>query len=294
MDVYQYALEFLRMGIAVVPVPYKQKAPVIPWKKYQQELPSENDLWTWFHLRKINYAIITGWQGLTVLDFDDVQEYNRWLYWTSNVDGITDLVGRKAFRVQSSRGVHVYIRLPRGLKSRRVGEKGKQIDIQSLNKLVVGPGSVHPSGVAYMALKPWIYLPRVETLSDVLPVEKLLEDTEQPTHVVTPARRAPLSDPWAAAANPRTNGDAKTVEKIKQKYPIETLFTELERTGDHYFITHCPLHDDEKSSMWIDTKKQICNCFACQISKPMDVINLYARMYGISNDEAIQVLKEGL
>jgi len=291
-EILNIAKDLLRMGIATIPVPYMQKAPVIAWKKYQEELPSENDLMRWFgNGRQTNYAVITGWQGLTVLDFDDIEGYTRWLFWTSNTGEDARVIGKHTYRVQTARGMHVYIRLPQGIKSRKIG----MIDVQSNNKIVIGAGSVHPSGAIYTAIRPMMIM-RVNSLSDILPVEMLVSDTELPPHVVKPAFAppAPALDPWLTAANPVIKSDLHTVERIKESRKIEDMFSDKVVTGQHYVMPHCPLPDDEHYSMWIDTGKQICGCFACSFEKPFDVINLTARMYGLSNTEAIQVLGRGI
>lgn len=293
-DILSTTRVLLKMGIATIPVPFMQKAPVIPWKKYQQELPSPDDLVHWFgNGHRSNYAVITGWQGLTVLDFDDLEEYTRWLFWTGNASDETKIVGKSTYRVQSSRGVHVYVRLSEAIKSRKVGQ---HIDILSQNKIVIGAGSVHPSGAIYTAIRPMLIM-CVNTLSDILPVDMLTGDTELPVHVVKPAyvpASTPVLDPWQAAANPATKCDTHTVERIKKAHRIEDMFSDKIPTGSKYVMTHCPLHDDEHHSMWIDTEKQICGCFACMFDLPLDYVNLFAKIYSISNREAIEILARSL
>jgi hypothetical protein len=43
--------------------------------------------------------------------------------------------------------------------------------------------------------------------------------------------------------------------------------------------------------MWVDTGRQICGCYAGCTPKPLDVIDLYARMQGITTKEAIHELR---
>lgn len=42
---------------------------------------------------------------------------------------------------------------------------------------------------------------------------------------------------------------------------------------------------------WVDTELKICNCHKCKFDLPMDVFNFYARLYNISNLDAIQELQ---
>lgn len=48
----------------------------------------------------------------------------------------------------------------------------------------------------------------------------------------------------------------------------------------------------EAKRFWVNTEAEICNCFhpACASQIPMDVINFWARIYQISNDQAIRDL----
>jgi len=41
---------------------------------------------------------------------------------------------------------------------------------------------------------------------------------------------------------------------------------------------------------WVNTEKGICNCHKCKFPLPMDVFNFYARLYNISNLDAIEEL----
>ena len=47
-------------------------------------------------------------------------------------------------------------------------------------------------------------------------------------------------------------------------------------------------------SFWIDTTRQLCGCHAGCTPKPLDVIDLFARICSLGNDEAIRVLSRGL
>ncbi len=44
----------------------------------------------------------------------------------------------------------------------------------------------------------------------------------------------------------------------------------------------------ENPSFWVDTKAQLCGCFSGCTNVPLDAINLYARLHGISNVAAIK------
>jgi len=289
--VYQTARQFVLCGIAVIPVVFKDKKPAIKtWKKYQDELPSMDQVATWFRRGEHNYGVVTGWDGLTVLDFDDITEYTRWLFWLGGKDRMSQLVGEMAFRVGTSRGVHVYIRLPQAIQTRKIDK----IDIKSKGGYVLGPWSTHPSGAIYEPLRETWVIPRVNALSDILPAGMLLQHTELSKVVNVPVLPVSQSnDPWAIASSPILSGNRdQLIKAIKARYKIEDFFPDRQATSDdkRWYLTRCPFHDDHTPSFWLDLKNQIGDCFACRFEKPLDVINLYARLYGLSNLEAIRVM----
>jgi hypothetical protein len=71
--VYEWAVEFVSLGIAVFPVGYRSKRPRLCWEQYRHRLPEPSDLRKWFLGGSLhNYAVVAGWQDLLVLDFDDL------------------------------------------------------------------------------------------------------------------------------------------------------------------------------------------------------------------------------
>lgn len=89
-------------------------------------------------------------------------------------------------------------------------------------------------------------------------------------------------------------------DQIKKAFPIAPFvapYTKgLRKSGDGWFIGFCPFHNADKptkKTFWVNPAKGVCNCFVprCKADKPMDVINFYARMQNISNQEAIDILK---
>lgn len=241
--------------------------------------PTEQEIARWFASDLVNIGICTGWQGLTVLDFDDAAEYGKWLA------AGDDEVRRNAYCVQTSRGVHVYIRLPHAERARKIGK----VDIKGIGGYVLGAGSIHPSGVEYRAMRERIVIPLVGALSDVLPAVELLSSNTEQAWMRLPRASTLPRDAWEAAASPRAMGAmAGAVERIKRQYRIEDFFADKVKTGAHWYMTRCPLHDDAHPSMWLDTERQICGCFAGCTPKPLDVINLVARLKGVSNSEAIR------
>jgi DNA primase len=87
------------------------------------------------------------------------------------------------------------------------------------------------------------------------------------------------------------SGDGKVAD-VLARHRIEDLFVDKEPTsGDRrYWLARCPFHADNNPSFWIDTKEQKGGCFAGCIDKSVDVINVYAQMHGLSNQEALHLL----
>lgn len=290
MDPMDTAQTFLALGVATIPVKYREKTPNLhSWREYQTNLPSPAAILSWFS-RDANIGIVTGWRGLLVLDFDDQATYTRWLWWANQQERFSPAqkVARTAYRVSTSRGVHVYVWSTTPERNRKL----PGIDIKARNGYVLGEGSVHPTGVYYRALKPGVIIPRITVLSDIIPVQLLLQ-SDMPDHVHPPhilSNQMP-ADPWAIIDN-QTTITSRLVDNIKSKLRIEDLLPLGDATSSdgRWRLTKCPLHDDGNPSFWIDTSKQLCGCFSGCTDKPLDQINLYARLHGLSNRDAIFAL----
>lgn len=286
--------DFLNNGIAVIPVIYRDKRPALStWEPYKTILPKLADLDKWFS-KPANYGVVMGWQDLLVLDFDDLNEYQKWRVWCSKTGGVMTVVAESAFKVLTSRGVHVYVRLP-GERNKKIGK----IDIKA-NGYVIGPGSVHPTGKIYQPFNEILCFPRVNRLADLLPAELLATHTEQTGAVRDPVRARPQPlpnlDPWVRAMAPGTTQNSGLIDRIHAELKILDFFPQSTPTSaDHrWWVTRCPFHDDKSPSFWIDSRDQVCGCFAGCTDRPMDVINLYSRLYGISNLDAIRLLAGGM
>lgn len=276
---------FHNAGFSVVPLEYGSKKPLVKWSPYQQEKPKQNDVIRWSQ-QHVNLGIVTGFNNLTVIDFDDFTEYTKWMTWIAKLPNYR--LFRRAFTVRSRRGVHVYFRTLQPERNRHIGK----IDIKGRYGLVTGPGSIHESGVVYTPLTQF-FIPTIEALSDILPARLLLSDPEvHPAIQTLDVSSSFISDPWEAAMHGfDALPDDDLITKIRKTFTIEQFFkAPLCKSGDHFYITQCPFHDDQKPSFWIDTEHQVCNCFVCNFPKPLDVINLYGILYGLNNRDAILTL----
>lgn len=280
----QFANLFLDNGFSVVPLKFRTKIPLIKWAEFQNQAPESALVKSWFS-RTVNLGIVTGYNNLTVIDFDSFTEYARWRAWITQ-SPLYSLI-RRAFAVRSRRGVHVYFRTVQPERNRHI----EKIDIKGRFGLVTGPGSVHESGAVYEPLTDF-FIPTIETLSDVLPAQLLLSRQNISPVVNLPKIQVDL-DPWDAASRgwDTLPVGQDLVTKIRNTLKIERFFkTPLVKSGNYFYMTQCPFHDDQKSSFWVDVEHQVCGCFTCNFPKPLDVINLYGALYGLSNRDAIHEL----
>jgi len=136
-----WALDLYDHGYQVVVAPLKGKSPVVAWKSYQTERIPRGTVEDWFSQGEHNLAIITGQiSGVVVVDGDSAQACRY----------IEETCSPTPMIVQTSKGRHYYYRHP-GTKipnAARVLDI-PPIDIRGDGGLVIGPGSIHPTGALY-------------------------------------------------------------------------------------------------------------------------------------------------
>jgi len=268
--------EWLDRGIAVIPVFYRTKLPRVSWLRYQHTLPTRDELVQWFGTGgRWNAAIICGWKGLVVLDFDTNDDYRAWRMWAITTSDLARTAALTSYRVCTARGMHVY------LFSDAVERCGKHRwgDIKGKGGYVLIPPSVHPSGAVYVAVDEMAPIVRVPSMAAVLPDPPALARVTPPPVTAAAA---------GSACWPRT-----MVERIKSSMSILSLFPDARPSGGNgrWYICRCPWHDDSAPSLRIDTQAGVAMCWSgCTGGRALDVIGVYARMHGLDNREAIREL----
>ena len=275
MSILDRAMEFLKLGISVIPLWHRSKGPMIAWETYKHSPNTEYQLSCWFGSGWNNYGVVAGWNDLAFLDFDDFEAFALWKSYMELMKMAMP------YTVLSSRGAHVYISLVGGANQKRRG-----VDVK-FHGYVVGPGSVHPSGAIYQPINE-LRLAPVESLDAILPAELF--------PLVAPAVCGQMP---AVELTPNTEYNAfdaavwqgDLISKVKSRARIENFFSPTYKTSadGRWLSALCLFHDDRNPSMWIDTKRQICGCNACNF-KPLDVINLYSRIHNLSNHDAVIAL----
>lgn len=285
--VYEWAREFVDLGISTFPVYYRNKTPKGKWERYQKELCNADELKKWFLGGSLhNYGVVAGWQGLVILDFDSMARYYEWQLWVlgQDKDSPADMAATLAFKVQTSRGIHVYLHIPEALNNAHI----EGLDIKS-HGYVLGPGSVHPSGAIYKPYSDAILIPIVPSLKSVLPETWMDEFNHLEPETTVSYMSQVQADPFDLASNPLKT-DQDLIKQIRERHKIEDYIKDRRPTGAGWEMGLCPFHDDQSPSFWIDTRRQIGNCQKCNFPRPLDVINLFARLKRISDKDAIVLL----
>lgn len=144
-------------GFSIIPILFRGKRPAVEWKQYQEEPPSPVELESWFgNGQQFNVGIVTGAvSGVVVVDLDSEEA----IAWADEHLPPSPMVTR------TSKGEHWFYGHP-GLEVRnkarvRTADTRLAIDIRGDGGYVIGPGSVHETGVAYEKVGDW---PPVEEL----------------------------------------------------------------------------------------------------------------------------------
>ncbi|BFI76790.1 bifunctional DNA primase/polymerase [Sulfurisphaera ohwakuensis] len=146
--VLDYALFYHSYGLSVIPLKPKEKVPLIEWRRYQQEMPSINEINRWFKDTNNNIAVVCGKisGNLVVIDFDDEQIYTKFIEELKNHPELSEVVNN-TWLVKTGKGYHIYLRVDNDEPVRTA--KLPKIDIKGEGGYVVAPPSIHPSGKRY-------------------------------------------------------------------------------------------------------------------------------------------------
>lgn len=241
--------KWINEGIAVIPIAYRDKRPSIAsWSEFQTRLPTAAEIRRWFQDRFNNIAVITGWRGLTVLDFDERAAYSQWREWSR----AHAPQARFSYTVESRRGVHVYLFIDEPTHT----SKADNLDIKAAGGYVLAPPSIHPSGRPYRLLSDAPIL-RVPSLAAVLPAAQLAVIPPPPPRIER--TETLIANPWQSAMAPALLTDA-TISDALARRDILDLFPGAVRRGGRWWAC-CPLHDDRNPSVSIDADGRRARCW---------------------------------
>jgi len=275
MTLLEAAITWVKRGYSVIPIGYYSKKPILKsWDPYKTRLPTDVELREWFPTQLRNIGLITG-NGLTVIDFDVNEVFQFWY----------SLFPISTYMTKTRRGIHVYLHTEQPAKNYH----SDLLDIKAERGYVLIPPSVHPSGFQYQVFMDQPIL-KVEKLEDVLPIEFIPE----PKKLTIPMLETVSDDPWAIA-DQAERFEMGVIESIRKQVSLLSILRGAEKSSSdgRWYRSYCPFHEDHNPSFWIDTQRGMCGCRKCNI-KEMDVINLFARLHQISNQEAIIELQKGI
>ena len=160
MTTVEHARNLWRRGLSVIPVPRPRsgaspghpgdgKVPAIPWRQYQHEPASEDQVQDWFRVDR-NIAVVTGQvSGVVVIDADS-PEAVRWV--TANLP-------RTPWQTRTARGYHLWYGWPGVQVANRARVETRDgrlaLDVRGDGGYVIGPGSLHASGTRYTLAGDW-------------------------------------------------------------------------------------------------------------------------------------------
>lgn len=292
MNTLEIAQDWINKGYSIIPITYRSKRPAfdalratgsiidgdISWSMYKERQATAHELKVWFNGPKRNLAIVSGYNGLVVLDFDTIELYAAWVAWSESAGSIAAACQTSTYRVYSARGVHVYLTVDEDVESFQL----PGIDIKSKWGYVLAPPSIHPSGHQYRGVGEGIV--HCERLSDVFPLVK-----PEPA-VIEPITES-IVDPWEAAANAVVCGGQGAIERIHSRLSVADMLG-INLNGRKSVLVHCPLHNDKNPSMLVYADSHCCCLAGCNEGRQMDIIDLYAALHRITNREAIAILSQ--
>jgi hypothetical protein len=279
------AIKWYSQGVAVIPTFKMDKKAAVPWKKYQSELPKPEELINWFSGDRYNMAVVGGWNGLIVVDFDIYDAYSAWKAIYPKIDTYT---------IKTGRGVHIYFYC----RNQDVRGIPGAIDVKGTGGYFLAPPSIHPvTNRPYEVLidAPIMQVENLSSVCGMLPRKETQSEQYQKPQVSFPSHteQEPLNSLDRLDIAP-----VPVVDLIKSKISLLQFFKDPQPSGNGRYMVFCPFHKDGKRrgnrSMVVYSQENTCWCHAGCTPKPLDVINFYARKMNIRNRQAIQELAKRL
>lgn len=271
MDNLQAALRYRNHGLAPIPIwPDKLKNPhLTTTEPYTQTLPTVGDIRRWFNRwPSANVGLITGyWLNYVALDFDDVESYSLWQQ---------DNMAGQSWTVATARGYHVWFQLAEEVGTSRTFVKNdKEVLLRAKGGYCITPPSIHHTGARYRTVHKLPVL-QIESVSDVTVGWEL--------KVPKAAKKRNLGH--SGASNQLI---ISTDVRMEELIPIPEGVRPQGQNGAYQ--VYCPFHEDGRPSAWLNVEQQRFGCNACWPGQWWDVVNVYAKLNGMSNGQAYYKLR---
>lgn len=262
-------LDFHFMGLSIIPIGYRDKSPNIrylpnqKWRQYQDKNPCISEVEKWLDDPWCNYAVITGWQNLVIVDFDNLDWHDVWLN-CYGVNGYAD-----TYTVETGRGYHYYYFIE-DKPDVTLGWAGGEIKATGYCLI---PPSIHPSGTLYKALNPDNEIMTIGSIYDILPKDVFngFDGTYN--------RKSAFDSVWTPKADYQND--------VKQSWRILHHFSHARPSGDNWYMVRCPFHDDKKASAWVNDNDNRFGCHGC-INGSMSSIDFYMKLNGCDYETAVK------
>ena len=258
----QRALWWIKRDFLPIPIQPNSKKIVHGFGVYQDKIGNPERVHQWFGPKTLANIAVCGTQTSLILDFDDPDLYKFWAgKFPAESRTYTEQTPRGGYHVFA----HAWSRDLAGVAL----IKGVE-----LKRVVL----VYPSRVDNQ--------PYGRGAGDLLDLDA--------GYVLSPLSQAPI----APRLPPAAAHSKDSLQKIKSAFSCLALIqsarpdTRVPQSSRRFITAACPFHDDTEPSFWIDTDRNLWGCHACNIRG--DVINLYARLKGLSNDQAIREMGEKL
>ena len=172
------ARRLVEEGLTVVPAHPIEKRPLVPWKRYQDEPPAEEEVNHWLSTQKFsgcNWAILTGRQ-VVVVDTDSEEATVFWETYATYTPR----------RTITAKGKHFFYQVNPNFEVRNGVNPEQKIDLRGTGGCVIAPGSIHETGHVYCRDEDpgvdtwWRELPML-TAKDIRLIEGF--NTPKPTEV---------------------------------------------------------------------------------------------------------------
>lgn len=255
------ALAWLARDFALLPVQPNSKKLVKGWGPYQNKITTHEKIYQWFGGSGYSNLAVCTTQTSLILDFDDADLYHRWA-------GKFPEAARTYTEQTPRGGFHVFGHVWAGDLKGFVPVKGVELKRVTL---------VYPSTIDGRQY--------TQGAGDLLQLDKYALALLSHPRVITDDRRIIAHD-------------SGTLAKIKAAYLcldlVRSANSELKiyGQGKRFITVNCPFHDDKEPSFWIDTERNLWGCHACGTRG--DVINLYARLHGLTVLESIRKMRDEL
>lgn len=268
---YQASLTWLQRGAALLPCQPNSKFLLSGFGPVRNSIKHYKGAIKYFREKGCNLAVVLP-DSMFCLDFEEQIIFQ---YWKNAVEPEYLLTRLE----MTPHGYHVFYQgeIPAGVKL----IPGVEIKRSCL----VAPSVV--AGVQYLDIRNDDILEVADTKSLLFP---LLSEDRQPVR----AEPVPVDQ---ERARPAAGDDI--ISKIKCSVSIYEYAASLTQlipspAGQRrWWVGRCPLHHpDVHPSFWVDAERGLWGCHACDTGG--DVLNLYSRVNGITNHEAIRRLSLGV